>query len=337
MTISVLLPTYNGANFLEEQVRSIMAQRFTDWELLICDDGSIDATVSIAAALASEDERIRILPGQGNVGQRSRLLQLVDAAQRDLIAVADQDDVWSQDKLALLAEQLGDCDLSFGPSSLIDGDGQEFGRDLSASLPPAYRAGDRLTWIFRPLVSAHAMLVRRRLFGGAAFTRSLAFDWLISLEAAFGRGINYVPAARTLHRLHGANQSNGWFAEEPRAPRFISRTAIRTLARSVERERLFVIGILEHLMFANTLDSNTRKRVKAAHNACESAWYPNWSGGYRAARTLPDRIEPLLRPLAGSDNDWSYFKLRLDQLCMPLLSLSRLSNRYHRQIVEKNR
>ncbi len=334
MTISVLLPTYNGADFLEEQVRSIMAQRFTDWELLICDDGSTDATVSVAAALASEDERIRILPSQGNVGQRGRLLQLVDTAKRDLIAVADQDDIWSQQKLALLIEQLGDHDLSFGPSWLIDGAGHEFGRDISASLPPAYRAGDRLTWIFRPLVSAHAMLVRRRLFGGAAFTRSLAFDWLISLEAAFGGGINYVPAARTLHRLHGANQSNGWFAEEPRAPHFVSRTAMKTLARTIERERLFVTGILEHLMFASTLDLGTRKRFAAAHQACENAWYPNWVGGYKAVKLLPQRLELILRPLAGSDQDWSYFNLRIEQLCTPLISPLRLLKRYRRHRAE---
>ena len=332
--ISILLPTYNGAQFLEEQINSITAQSFADWELLICDDGSNDGTMSIATQLAARDDRIIILPSEDNMGQRRRLQQLAHVARADLIAVSDQDDIWASDKLEKLVNGLGEADLCFGSSWLIDGNGVEFGRELSASLPPPYRAGDRLTWIFRPLVSAHGMLVRRRLFGGSAFTRALAFDWLISLEAAFGGGIAYIPTAQTRHRLHDTNQSNGWFANEPRAPRFISRTAVQTLSRNVERERLFVTGILEHLTFAESLDVQTRQRVKAAHQACLDAWYANWAGGYSATRTLPDRIEQHLKPLAGSDGDWQYFKLRFDQLCMPLLTPSRLSIRRRRQALE---
>lgn len=333
-TVSILLPTYNGSHFLEEQIHSISSQSFEDWELLICDDGSNDATISVAMRLAAQDKRIAIIPSEGNMGQRRRLQQLADVARSDLVAVSDQDDIWAPEKLEKLIDGLGDADLCFGSSWLIDGNGAEFGRELSASLPPHYRAGDRLTWIFRPLVSAHAMLVRRKLFGGSVFTRALAFDWLISLEAAFGSGIVYVPTAQTRHRLHDTNQSNGWFANTPRSPRFISRTAVQTLSRNVERERLFVTSILEHLTFADTLDAQTRQRARAAHQACLDAWYANWVGGYSATRTLPDRIERHLKPLAGSEEDWQYFKLRFDQLCMPLLTPSRLSMRRRRLAIE---
>ena len=179
--ISILLPTYNGAQFLQEQICSITGQSFKDWELLICDDGSADDTTLITTRFAARDDRIVIIPSEGNMGQRRRLQQLAHVAQTDLIAISDQDDIWGPDKLEKLIDGLGDADLCFGSSWLIDGNGVEFGRELSASLPPPYRAGDRLTWIFRPLVSAHAMLVRRSLFGGSAFTRALEFDWLISL------------------------------------------------------------------------------------------------------------------------------------------------------------
>ena len=63
-SLSILLPTYNGARFLAEQVESIRAQTFTDWRLLICDDGSTDDTVALLARLAA-DPRIAVLPSHG--------------------------------------------------------------------------------------------------------------------------------------------------------------------------------------------------------------------------------------------------------------------------------
>ena len=59
--VSIVMPAYNAAEFLEETVRSIQAQTFTDWELVIVDDNSTDATASIAKALSAADSRIRTL------------------------------------------------------------------------------------------------------------------------------------------------------------------------------------------------------------------------------------------------------------------------------------
>ena len=60
-SIAILMATYNGAAFVEEQVRSIIQQTFTNWRLLIHDDGSIDATMDILHRLAEEFQQTDIL------------------------------------------------------------------------------------------------------------------------------------------------------------------------------------------------------------------------------------------------------------------------------------
>src|SRR5688500_13988223 len=101
--ISILLPTYNGADFLREQLDSILGQTLADFELLIVDDGSTDATPAIVGEFARRDGRLRILPSEGNRGQKRRLAELLGAARAPLIAIADQDDIWDSQKLELLA------------------------------------------------------------------------------------------------------------------------------------------------------------------------------------------------------------------------------------------
>jgi hypothetical protein len=328
-TVSVILPTYNGSAYLGEQIRSIQNQSFTDWHMLICDDGSTDDTVAVTRVLAQGDPRITILPSSGNLGQRRRLKQLADATETDLIAVADQDDIWASDKLALLLDGLGDADLCFGTSWLIDGEGREFGRDIASSLPPPYQPGERLTVITRPLVSAHAMIARRKLFGAAIFARNEPFDWLMSLEAAWGGGLVFIPAAQTRHRLHGGNQSNMFFADEPKRPRLISRSSLLMMAKTVRREQFRIMAMLEHLSFADSVAADRRQCARSAWEACHNAWYPPW-GQERDSRTLSAKLEALLRPLAGSDADWNFFKLHIDMVFLPLYSPKRMIARKRR-------
>jgi len=330
-SLSVILPIYNGAKFLDQQIQSIQAQSLTDWCMLVCDDGSTDNSMAVVERLASNDKRIHVIPTTGNQGQRRRLKQLADATRTELIAIADQDDIWAPDKLALLTEAIGDADMCFGPSWLIDEKGQEYGRFLADSLMPAYADGERLTLMMRSFVSAHAMVARRGLFNEMVFGRAKPFDWLMSLEAAWGNGIVYVPQAVTRHRMHGGNQANGMFAQTPNRPRVLSRAAFRTLPRRVERGRMHLMAMLEHMSFAENVSADWRQRCAVARQICEDGWYSFVPGAYRAAnRSLLDQLDAQLRPIAGHDRDWRYFHSLLETLCTPTYSPARLGARRRR-------
>ncbi len=98
-TVSVIMPVYNGARFINQTIESVLNQTFTDFELLIIDDGSIDNTLEIANQYALGDRRIQVFshPNQGVSVTRNRGIK---STKGKLIAFLDADDIWSPDKLA---------------------------------------------------------------------------------------------------------------------------------------------------------------------------------------------------------------------------------------------
>ena len=89
--ITVLMPVYNGAQFLKEAIESILNQTFKDYELLIIDDGSSDNSRSII--LSYHDERIRYVKNRKNIGLIGTLNKGINLAAGLYIARMDQDDV----------------------------------------------------------------------------------------------------------------------------------------------------------------------------------------------------------------------------------------------------
>ncbi len=89
--VSVVIPTFNHAHYLEEAVKSVLTQTLTDWELIVVDDGSTDNTQEIVANLA--DLRVRYLyqPNRGLGAARNTGIR---AARGELVALLDADDIW---------------------------------------------------------------------------------------------------------------------------------------------------------------------------------------------------------------------------------------------------
>lgn len=101
MKVNILMSTYNGQQFVAEQIRSIQEQTFSDWTLLIRDDGSSDRTKDLLQDFARQDSRIRLidLEEQKNIGVIKSFHRLVQYEKADYYFFSDQDDVWLPDKL----------------------------------------------------------------------------------------------------------------------------------------------------------------------------------------------------------------------------------------------
>ncbi len=101
MKVNILMSTYNGETYLAEQIESIQNQTYTDWQLLIRDDGSSDQTRQLIAKYAEKDERIRFInPNQNdNYGVIKSFYTLVKYEKADYYFFSDQDDVWLPDKV----------------------------------------------------------------------------------------------------------------------------------------------------------------------------------------------------------------------------------------------
>jgi glycosyltransferase involved in cell wall biosynthesis len=97
--VSVIMPAHNSQALLEESARSVIAQTYPDWELLIVDDASTDGTLKTARELALADPRIRIVPLTRNVGVAAARNRGIAAARGQYIAFLDSDDLWLSHKL----------------------------------------------------------------------------------------------------------------------------------------------------------------------------------------------------------------------------------------------
>src|SRR5438309_759094 len=93
LSISVAMATHNGATYLREQLESIRNQSVPPDELIVSDDGSSDATLSIVADFApTAPFPIRIEQNSHRLGYRANFLKVANLARSDLIAFCDQDD-----------------------------------------------------------------------------------------------------------------------------------------------------------------------------------------------------------------------------------------------------
>ncbi len=96
--VSIIMPSYNTAHFIKETVESVLAQSYTNWELLIVDDCSTDNTDDIMAQFLG-DSRIKYIKNEKNSGAAVSRNRALREAKGKWIAFLDSDDLWEPDKL----------------------------------------------------------------------------------------------------------------------------------------------------------------------------------------------------------------------------------------------
>lgn len=102
-TVSIIMPAKNSGAYIRRCIESVLSQKFTDWELLIINDGSTDDTVVTAMSFSKDDERIRVFDSQGKGVSAARNYGL-ELSTGDHIAFIDSDDSVDPDYLSVLVE-----------------------------------------------------------------------------------------------------------------------------------------------------------------------------------------------------------------------------------------
>jgi glycosyltransferase involved in cell wall biosynthesis len=126
--VSIALSMHNAAATIESAIRSLLAQSFVDWELIVLDDGSSDRSVELVQAFA--DDRIQVHSDGRQVGLATRLNQAIDLAHGRYIARMDADDVAYPERLARQVEFLeahADVDVLGAGMMVFEGDGTPVG------------------------------------------------------------------------------------------------------------------------------------------------------------------------------------------------------------------
>lgn len=210
--VSVVLPAYNAAPFIRQTIASITAQSFGDFEIVVVDDGSTDATAKVAAA---QDPRVRVVQ-QSNQGIAVARNVGISHARGEWIAFMDHDDFWHPHKLKAQCEVLGrdlDCGIVYGeflrwdpltppvfPDVMIDS--RHVVVDLSGSILPQLV---RTNWV---LLST--AVIRRSVFetvGDFDPAMPPADDWDFMLRAAEQHRFIKLAQSVALYRVHDGQTS----------------------------------------------------------------------------------------------------------------------------------
>jgi glycosyltransferase involved in cell wall biosynthesis len=218
-TVEVLLATYNGAAYLQQQLDSLLSQTYDDWRLLVRDDGSADRTVQIVERFRERHpDRVELLrdddPRLGHVGNFSRLLE---RSRARYAAFCDQDDVWEPDKLALCMDRMRALErrhdsaaplLVFTDLSVVD-----------AQLEPIFDSFWELSGLRPGRDMQLGRLLQQNLVTGCTtfFNRALAeraapipstadhHDWWLALVARASGHLEPVARQTVRYRQHGDN------------------------------------------------------------------------------------------------------------------------------------
>jgi glycosyltransferase involved in cell wall biosynthesis len=306
-TISVCTTTWNAARFLPETLASVLAQTFTDFEVIIVDDGSTDRTPEVIAPyLADQRMRYYRYEHMGPGAARNLALRL---ARASLIAFLDADDLWLPHKLERQLELLrSDPGLGvvYTRRLLID----ELGRELQYHQPPLYR-GEVMAELFRNnFVCFSSALVRRAVFGKVGIFDEdlpLAVDYDFWLRVASAYRFDYVDEPlvkyRTGHSSLSSRAEERLVTVDHIMTRFLNlhggRNILKpTVIRRARAETYYHLSLLRR----------QRSRLAALPLLVRSllaspGYWPAWQGLF--SLPLPEAVRRCLRRILGRPVDWS--------------------------------
>ena len=107
--IGIAMTTYNGEKYLKEQIDSILNQTVSDFELIVCDDVSSDSTMDILNGYAAKDSRVHVFRNEENLGflkNFEKAIRICLDRGAEYVALADQDDIWTENHLEVLADTM---------------------------------------------------------------------------------------------------------------------------------------------------------------------------------------------------------------------------------------
>ncbi len=206
--VTVVVPTYQGASFVRQTLDSVLAQTFRDFELVVCDDGSTDETLTI---LGSYGDRLRLVK-QKNRGVAAARNRAAETARGEFLAFLDHDDLWEPEMLATLVPiLLADpaLGLVYSDALVIDKLGAVRGRRGQYL---KYHQGE----VFDALLSGNFIpvettLMRTALYhelGGCDEGLRYLEDYDLCLRVARRARIGFHPGPLARYRVHDRNLSH---------------------------------------------------------------------------------------------------------------------------------
>lgn len=207
--VSVVMPVYNGARFLQESIESILDQTFKDIEFLIVNDGSTDQSEEIIMEYAKIDDRINLITNPENLGIAEATNLGIAHARGEYIALMDQDDISMPERLekqVVFLDTHPEISVVGANSIRLDEDGEQHFRQDVLETPGLIRWG----LLFRDQIQNPTALMTRTLFSiqGYKYEDFMpSQDYRLWLKISQRFKLANLPDYLLVHRVHKTNAS----------------------------------------------------------------------------------------------------------------------------------
>lgn len=212
--IAILLSTYNGYKYLEQQVNSILKQTNHDWHLYIRDDGSNDGTVSLIRQL-SQNPHITFLNDKNivNIGTVKSFMDLLSKVEADYYMFSDQDDYWLPDKIQDTLSRMHECESANSNVPICIHTNLKV---TDNNLKPYRLYNEGPSWsdfpqiLFNNCATGCTMMINQKLkemvkFKQLDYEKVFMHDWWLTLIAAGFGTVSYLNKPTILYRQHSSN------------------------------------------------------------------------------------------------------------------------------------
>lgn len=213
--VDVLLATYNGEKYLEEQIESILNQTYKNIQLIISDDCSTDGTRDILKKY-EQDERVKIFYQEKNLGYIKNFEFLLKNVESNLYMLSDQDDIWKKEKIDKSVEKLEkeNLDLVFGDLEVVDGNlntiYESFDKYMKLDRKINKCIGNyKLQYLYNCMTGC-TILSKKELLDKIlplpTKSKYMVHDYWIGLMVALNGKVGYIKEPLIRYRQHGNNQ-----------------------------------------------------------------------------------------------------------------------------------
>jgi len=164
--VSIIMGIYNCENTLVESIHSIINQTYQNWELIMCDDGSVDSTFELASEFVERDERIKLIKNTHNEGLAKTLNHCLEYCTGDYIMRHDSDDIMVENRMEKQVDYMihHPCDACGSGAYLFDDEG------VWGTRQPERAPGKNIMLVSTPFIHPTVMMKRERLAEVAGYT-----------------------------------------------------------------------------------------------------------------------------------------------------------------------
>lgn len=204
--VSVVICTYNGVQFIEEQLASICKQTYENLEIIISDDFSTDGTWEFLEKYSELDPRVILNRNRTNLGFTGNFNRAIDLTRGEVIAFADQDDIWHEQKISQLMNHWPEtCPLIYCHSERFSDNIKDWNVRKHKSYRRFEGTDGRKISVFNT-ISGHALMLRRSLISKVfPVCNGISYDWYAGFVASCNGGVCYYPKTLVLQRVHSQN------------------------------------------------------------------------------------------------------------------------------------